>query len=292
MLLTQPNPLGQTDQPNKPSQPNMPTQSGHAAQSGQATQSGQACQPVLKITDLHKRFGTREVIHGLSLEVCKGEVLVVIGPSGCGKSTLLRCINGLEPVQAGEIQLNGELITSPKTRWNLVRQQIGMVFQCYDLFPHMSVLENILLGPVKAQGRERLEVIAEAEALLARVDLLDRKNSFPNQLSGGQKQRVAIVRALCMKPEIMLFDEVTASLDPEMVREVLDVILGLADEGMTMLIVTHEMAFARAVADKIIFMDAGVIVENAAPEVFFEHPESDRARKFLNIFQFKEPRHT
>ena len=264
----------------------MPTQSGHAAQ------SGQACQPVLKITDLHKRFGTREVIHGLSLEVCKGEVLVVIGPSGCGKSTLLRCINGLEPVQAGEIQLNGELITSPKTRWNLVRQQIGMVFQSYDLFPHMSVLENILLGPVKAQGRERLEVIAEAEALLARVDLLDRKNSFPNQLSGGQKQRVPIVRALCMKPEIMLFDEVTASLDPEMVREVLDVILGLADEGMTMLIVTHEMAFARAVADKIIFMDAGVIVENAAPEVFFEHPESDRARKFLNIFQFKEPRHT
>ncbi len=286
MLLTQPNPLGQTDQPNKPSQPNMPTQSGHAAQ------SGQACQPVLKITDLHKRFGTREVIHGLSLEVCKGEVLVVIGPSGCGKSTLLRCINGLEPVQAGEIQLNGKIITSPKTRWNLVRQQIGMVFQSYDLFPHMSVLENILLGPVKAQGRERLEVIAEAEALLARVDLLDRKNSFPNQLSGGQKQRVAIVRALCMKPEIMLFDEVTASLDPEMVREVLDVILGLADEGMTMLIVTHEMAFARAVADKIIFMDAGVIVENAAPEVFFEHPESDRARKFLNIFQFKEPRHT
>ena len=249
-------------------------------------------QPVLKITNLHKRFGTREVIHGLSLEVYKGEVLVVIGPSGCGKSTLLRCINGLEPVQAGEIKLNGELITSPKTRWNLVRQQIGMVFQSYDLFPHMSVLENILLGPVKAQGRERAEVIAEAEALLARVDLLDRKNSFPNQLSGGQKQRVAIVRALCMKPEIMLFDEVTASLDPEMVREVLDVILGLADEGMTMLIVTHEMAFARAVADKIIFMDAGVIVENAAPEVFFEHPESDRARKFLNIFQFKEPRHS
>ena len=289
MLLTQPNPLGQTNQPNKSNQPDIPDMPN---QPDIPDMPNQPCQPVLKITDLHKRFGTREVIHGLSLEVCKGEVLVVIGPSGCGKSTLLRCINGLEPVQAGEIQLNGELITSPKTRWNLVRQQIGMVFQSYDLFPHMSVLENILLGPVKAQGRERLEVIAEAEALLARVDLLDRKNSFPNQLSGGQKQRVAIVRALCMKPEIMLFDEVTASLDPEMVREVLDVILGLADEGMTMLIVTHEMAFARAVADKIIFMDAGVIVENAAPEVFFEHPESDRARKFLNIFQFKEPRHT
>ena len=273
----------------------LPNQKGQLNQPGQpeqANQPGGPCQPVLKITDLHKRFGTREVIHGLSLEVCKGEVLVVIGPSGCGKSTLLRCINGLEPVQAGEIQLNGKIITSPKTRWNLVRQQIGMVFQSYDLFPHMSVLENILLGPVKAQGRERNEVIAEAEALLARVDLLDRKNSFPNQLSGGQKQRVAIVRALCMKPEIMLFDEVTASLDPEMVREVLDVILGLADEGMTMLIVTHEMAFARAVADKIIFMDGGVIVENAAPEVFFEHPETERARKFLNIFQFKEPRHS
>ena len=284
-----PNQKGQLNQPGQAGQPDQPGQSG---QPEQANRPGGPCQPVLKITDLHKRFGTREVIHGLSLEVCKGEVLVVIGPSGCGKSTLLRCINGLEPVQAGEIQLNGKIITSPKTRWNLVRQQIGMVFQSYDLFPHMSVLENILLGPVKAQGRERNEVIAEAEALLARVDLLDRKNSFPNQLSGGQKQRVAIVRALCMKPEIMLFDEVTASLDPEMVREVLDVILGLADEGMTMLIVTHEMAFARAVADKIIFMDGGVIVENAAPEVFFEHPETERARKFLNIFQFKEPRHS
>ena len=284
-----PNQKGQLNQPGQAGQPDQPGQSG---QPEQANRPGSPCQPVLKITDLHKRFGTREVIHGLSLEVCKGEVLVVIGPSGCGKSTLLRCINGLEPVQAGEIQLNGKIITSPKTRWNLVRQQIGMVFQSYDLFPHMSVLENILLGPVKAQGRERNEVIAEAEALLARVDLLDRKNSFPNQLSGGQKQRVAIVRALCMKPEIMLFDEVTASLDPEMVREVLDVILGLADEGMTMLIVTHEMAFARAVADKIIFMDGGVIVENAAPEVFFEHPETERARKFLNIFQFKEPRHS
>ena len=248
-------------------------------------------QPLLQIRGLHKSFGPREVIHGLDLDVRKGEVLVVIGPSGCGKSTLLRCINGLEPIQRGEIFLNGESITSGKTKWNLVRQQIGMVFQSYDLFPHMTVLENILLGPVKAQGRNSRDVAAEAETLLDRVGLLDRKDSYPSQLSGGQKQRVAIARALCMKPEIMLFDEVTASLDPEMVREVLDVILSLADEGMTMLIVTHEMAFARAVADRIIFMDGGVIVESAKPEAFFENPQTDRAQKFLNIFQFREVRH-
>ncbi|MDR0882179.1 MAG: amino acid ABC transporter ATP-binding protein [Candidatus Adiutrix sp.] len=251
--------------------------------------------PVLKITGLHKRYDQLEVIGNLSLEVRKGEVLVVIGPSGCGKSTLLRCINGLETIQGGDIELNGQSIIVGHTRWNLVRQQIGMVFQSYDLFPHMTVLENILLGPMKAQGRERAEATKEAEAFLDRVGLLDRKDSFPRQLSGGQKQRVAIVRALCMNPEIMLFDEVTASLDPEMVREVLDVILGLAEQGMTMLIVTHEMAFARAVADKIVFMDQGSIVESAPPDIFFQNPVSDRARKFLNIFQFegvkKEERH-
>jgi len=248
-------------------------------------------QPLLQIRNLHKSYGQREILHGLDLDLRKGEVLVAIGPSGCGKSTLLRCINGLEPIQQGEIFLDGKSITSGKTRWDLVRQKIGMVFQSYDLFPHMTVLDNILLGPLKAQKRDRREVVAEAEALLARVGLLDRKDSYPSQLSGGQKQRVAIVRALCMKPEIMLFDEVTASLDPEMVREVLDVILGLADEGMTMIIVTHEMAFARAVADRIIFMDAGVIVESGKPEPFFGNPQTDRAQKFLNTFQFKEVRH-
>ncbi len=242
--------------------------------------------PVLNIRDLYKRYDDLEVLHGLSLEVARGQVLVVVGPSGCGKSTLLRCINGLEPIQSGDIELNGESITSGKTRWNLVRQKIGMVFQSYDLFPHMTVMENVLLGPLKAQGRDRGEVTAEAGQLLDRVGLLDRRNSYPRQLSGGQKQRVAIVRALCMNPEIMLFDEVTASLDPEMVREVLDVMLNLAGGGMTMIIVTHEMAFARAVADKIIFMDQGVIVESAPPDEFFENPVSDRARKFLNIFQF------
>ena len=248
--------------------------------------------PLLKITDLYKRYDEREVLHGVSLEVHKGEVLVVIGPSGCGKSTLLRCLNGLEPIQGGNIELAGESITSGGTKWNLIRQRIGMVFQSYDLFPHMTVLENILLGPLKAQKRERGEVTLEAEQLLDRVGLLDRRDSYPRQLSGGQKQRVAIVRALCMNPEIMLFDEVTASLDPEMVREVLDVMLELARQGMTMIIVTHEMAFARAVADKVIFMDQGVIVESAPPAQFFQNPASDRARKFLNIFQFEEVRHS
>lgn len=245
-----------------------------------------ASQPVLKITNLYKCYDQLEVINSLSLDVFRGQVLVVVGPSGCGKSTLLRCINGLEPIQGGDIALNGQSITSGKTRWNIVRQKIGMVFQSYDLFPHMSVMENILLGPLKAQGRPRADVLAEAEGWLDRVGLLDRKDSMPRQLSGGQKQRVAIVRALCMNPEIMLFDEVTASLDPEMVREVLDVMLGLAERGMTMIIVTHEMAFARAVADKVIFMDQGVIVESAPPDQFFDRPESSRARKFLNIFQF------
>lgn len=254
-----------------------------------------AGRPVLKIQNVYKRYEALEVLHGLNLDVHRGEVLVVVGPSGCGKSTLLRCINGLEPIQSGDIELNGESITSGKTRWNLVRQKIGMVFQSYDLFPHMNVMENILLGPLKAQGRNRAAVTREAEQLLDRVGLLDRKDSFPRQLSGGQKQRVAIVRALCMNPEIMLFDEVTASLDPEMVREVLDVMLGLAERGMTMVIVTHEMAFARAVADKVVFMDQGVIVESAPPEDFFERPVSDRARRFLNIFHFngvkKEEQH-
>ncbi|KXS56032.1 MAG: glutamine ABC transporter ATP-binding protein [Candidatus Adiutrix intracellularis] len=243
-------------------------------------------QPVLKIKELYKKYDEREVLHGISLEVKKGEVLVMVGPSGCGKSTLLRCLNGLEPIDSGDIELNGESIIFGKIRWNLVRQRIGMVFQSYDLFPHMTVLENILLGPLKAQKRGRAEVAGEAKTYLDRVGLLDRWDSYPNQLSGGQRQRVAIVRALCMNPEIMLFDEVTASLDPEMVREVLDVMLGLAVRGLTMLIVTHEMAFARAVADRVIFMDEGIIVENESPANFFENPATDRARKFLNIFYF------
>jgi polar amino acid transport system ATP-binding protein len=243
-------------------------------------------QVVLKINDLVKSFGDKVILNGISLELHQAEVLVVIGPSGCGKSTLLRCLNGLEPINSGDIHLEGELITGPKANWPLIRQKIGMVFQSYELFPHLSVIDNILLGPLKVQGRKRDEVLPEANGWLERVGLLDRAGAYPRELSGGQKQRVAIVRALTMQPKIMLFDEVTASLDPEMVREVLDVMLELANQGLTMVIVTHEMGFARAVADKVIFMDKGVIVEADAPDKFFDSPESERARRFLNIFEF------
>jgi polar amino acid transport system ATP-binding protein len=243
---------------------------------------------ILKVRDLKKSFGDAHILKGITLSVYRGEVLVVIGPSGCGKSTLLRCLNGLEPINGGEIELNGELLTKPGTNWNLVRQKIGMVFQNYELFPHLTVLDNILLGPLKVQKRTKEEAVKEASLWLDRVGLMDKKDAFPRQLSGGQKQRVAIVRALAMVPEVMLFDEVTASLDPEMVREVLDVMLNLAKQGLTMVIVTHEMAFAKAVADKVIFMDEGLIVESAPPEIFFQNPETERAKKFLNIFEFTD----
>jgi len=243
---------------------------------------------LLEIMNLKKQYDDVETLKDISLDVHKGEVVVVLGPSGCGKSTLLRCLNGLEEIQGGQIKLNGEVINADKTKWHLIRQKIGMVFQSYDLFPHMSIIENILLGPTKAQGRDKTEVLAQAEKLLTRVGLLDKKDAYPRQLSGGQKQRVAIVRALCMNPEIMLFDEVTASLDPEMVREVLDVMLELAKQGMTMVIVTHEMAFAKAVADRIVFIDQGQIAEIAKPQDFFNAPTTERAKRFLNIFKFNE----
>lgn len=241
---------------------------------------------LLEIKDLQKKYDEHPVLNKLSLNIHKGEVVVVIGPSGCGKSTLLRCINGLESIQDGEILLNNELISNQKKNMHLVRQRIGMVFQSYDLFPNMTILDNILLGPLKAQNRQKKEVIQEAETTLNRVGLLDKKDAYPRQLSGGQKQRVAIVRSLCMHPELMLFDEVTAALDPEMVREVLDVMLELAREGSTMVIVTHEMQFARAVADRIIFMDKGEIVEENKPDEFFDNPQTDRAKQFLNMFEF------
>lgn len=243
---------------------------------------------LLEIKDLHKNYDGMEVLNGVNLQVHKGEVVVVLGSSGCGKSTLLRCINGLEPVQSGEIYLDGKLISGKNTDWHQIRQKIGMVFQSYDLFPHMTILENILLGPLKVQKRSREEALKQAQALLNRIGLLDRQDAYPRQLSGGQKQRVAIVRALCMNPEIMLFDEVTAALDPEMVREVLDVILGLAKQGMTMVIVTHEMSFARAVADKVVFLDDGKIAEESDSEEFFTNPKTERARRFLNIFHFEK----
>lgn len=242
---------------------------------------------LLEVHHLHKDYGNGPVLRDVSLDVHKGEVVVLIGPSGCGKSTFLRCLNGLESIQSGEILLDGNAISGNKTKWSDVRQKIGMVFQSYDLFPHMTVIDNILLGPVKVQKRNRREAEEEAEKLLDRVGLLDRKGAYPRELSGGQKQRVAIVRALIMKPEIMLFDEVTAALDPEMVREVLDVMLELAKRGSTMVIVTHEMQFARAVADRIVFLDGGEIMEMDTPEKFFTQPETDRARRFLNTFTFE-----
>ena len=243
---------------------------------------------LLRIENIVKDYGNGPILKDLSLDIHKGEVVVVIGPSGCGKSTLLRCINGLEEIQSGEIYLRDQLLTDPKTKWTEVRQKIGMVFQSYELFPHMTIMDNILLGPMKAQKRKKKEVLEKVEKLLDRVGLLDRKEDYPRQLSGGQKQRVAIVRALIMDPEIMLFDEVTAALDPEMVREVLDVMLELAEAGSTMIIVTHEMQFAEAVADRIVFLDQGEIVEMAKPEDFFHHTKTDRAKKFLNTFTFQK----
>lgn len=244
---------------------------------------------LLQIKNLEKSFKEAGgILKGVSLNVEKGEVVVILGPSGCGKSTLLRCINGLESIQGGEILLDGQLISNRKNDMHLIRQKVGMVFQSYDLFPNMTVLNNVLLGPVKAQKRDKAEVTEEAEKLLSRVGLLEKKNFYPRQLSGGQKQRVAIVRALCMNPEVLLFDEVTAALDPEMVREVLDVMMDLAKEGRTMLIVTHQLEFARAVADRIIFIDEGVIVEEAKPEDFFTAPKTERAKKFLEAFKFEK----
>ena len=242
---------------------------------------------LLSVRHLKKAFGDHMIFEDFDLDVRKGEVVVVIGPSGCGKSTLLRCLNGLEPIQGGEILLDGEPVLRESKSITRMRPKLGMVFQSYELFPHKTILENILLAPMKVQKRPRSDVEKEALELLERVGLADRKDDYPRQLSGGQKQRVAIVRALCMHPEILLLDEITAALDPEMVREVLDVMLDLAKQGKTMIIVTHEMQFAKAVADRVIFMDQGQIVEEAKPEEFFEHPTTERAKQFLNVFTFE-----
>lgn len=245
---------------------------------------------ILEIEHLVKRFGGQTVLKDISLSVHEGEVIVVVGPSGCGKSTLLRCINALEEIQGGKIRLKGAEVSGKSKNLAKTRQRVGMVFQSYELFPHLNVLDNIILAPTKVQNRSREEAKEEAMTLLSRVGLREKAESFPRQLSGGQKQRVAIVRALCMHPEILLFDEVTAALDPEMVREVLDVILNLVDQGKTMIIVTHEMQFARAVADRIIFLDEGVIKEEGTPEQFFDAPKTERAKEFLKTFTFERKR--
>lgn len=241
---------------------------------------------LLTVKHLVKQYGDHIVLNDISLDIKKGEVIVVVGPSGCGKSTLLRCINALEPIQGGVIKLGDIPIEAKSKSLISLRQKIGMVFQSYDLFPHLTVLDNILLAPMKVQKRKKEEVTEEAMKLLRKVGLQEQAGKFPRELSGGQKQRVAIVRALCMHPEILLFDEVTAALDPEMVREVLDVILNLAAQGNTMVIVTHEMQFARAVADRVVFLDDGKIIEEGPPEIFFRNPKTERAKRFLSTFTF------
>lgn len=242
---------------------------------------------VLEVKNLIKSYdGNTPVLNGISFEIKRGEVVVIIGPSGCGKSTFLRCLNKLESIDSGEIRFDGQGIWNEDKKVHELRQKIGMVFQSYELFPNKTILDNVTLAPVIVQKRNKQEAIKEAEQLLERVGLLDKKSAYPRQLSGGQKQRVAIVRSLMMHPEILLLDEITAALDPEMVREVLQVVLELAKEGMTMAIVTHEMAFAKAVADRVIFMDKGCIVEENTPEAFFSNPQTERAKQFLNTFEY------
>lgn len=245
-------------------------------------------QPILQTKALTKSFdGKNPVLRNIDFSINKGEVLVIVGPSGCGKSTFLRCLNLLENIDSGEILLDGSKINSDRKNVHKYREKIGMVFQSYDLFPHKTVLENIMLAPKLVQKRDKAEVKQEAEKLLQRVGLWEKKAMYPRQLSGGQKQRAAIVRALIMHPEILLLDEITAALDPEMVREVLQVVLELARDGMTMVIVTHEMDFAKAVADRVIFLDNGEIVEEATPQEFFSYPKTERGSKFLNTFHYE-----
>ncbi|MBK5220380.1 MAG: amino acid ABC transporter ATP-binding protein [Thermoleophilia bacterium] len=245
----------------------------------------------LRLHDIHKRFGKLEVLRGVNLDVRKGEVVCILGPSGSGKSTLLRCVNLLEPPEQGEIYLEDQdICKGPRSgtgeqSWNLdfVRQRVGIVFQQFNLFPHKTALENVTMAQEKVLGRSKSEAKQKGTALLERVGLADKLNEYPERLSGGQQQRVAIARALSMDPHVMLFDEVTSALDPELVKEVLDVLRELASEGMTMLVVTHELGFAREVGDKIVFMDAGVIVEEGRPADVLDAPREERTRKFLGL---------
>jgi polar amino acid transport system ATP-binding protein len=237
---------------------------------------------LIKVEGLEKSFGKVQVLKGINAEIHKGDVMVVIGPSGSGKSTFLRCLNRLEEPTGGKIFFNGVDITDAKTNINIHRQKMGMVFQQFNLFPHMTVLKNMTIGPMKLLGKSKQEAEEKAMELLGVVGLADRADSYPSQLSGGQKQRVAIVRALCMDPEVLLFDEPTSALDPEMVGEVLEVMQKLAKEGMTMVVVTHEMGFAREVGTSVVFIDDGIIIEQAAPEEFFSNPKNPRLKDFLS----------
>ncbi len=237
---------------------------------------------LIKVDGLEKSFGKVDVLKGVNAEIKKGDVMVVIGPSGSGKSTFLRCLNRLEEPTGGHICFKGVDITDKKVNINIHRQKMGMVFQQFNLFPHMTVLKNMTIGPMKLLGKTKAEAEEKALALLKRVGLADRADAYPSQLSGGQKQRIAIVRALCMDPEVLLFDEPTSALDPEMVGEVLEVMKELAREGMTMVVVTHEMGFAKEVGTEIVFIDEGIIIEQAPPEEFFENPKNARLRDFLS----------
>lgn len=237
---------------------------------------------MISVKDLHKKFGENHVLRGINQEISKGEKVVVIGPSGSGKSTFLRCLNLLEIPTQGHIFIDGEDITDPKCNINKVRQKMGMVFQHFNLFPHLTVLDNLCLAPTMLKLKTKPEAAQAAMALLKRVGLEDKASSYPKQLSGGQQQRVGIARALAMSPEIMLFDEPTSALDPEMVGEVLEVMKQLAEEGMTMLVVTHEMGFAREMASRVLFMDQGVILEEGTPSQIFDHPKHERTKTFLS----------
>ncbi len=237
---------------------------------------------MIKVNNLHKSFGKLDVLNGIDEHIKTGEVVVVIGPSGSGKSTFLRCLNLLEKPNQGEIYVDDELINAPKVDVNKVRQKMGMVFQHFNLFPHLTVMENITLAPVKLKKMTKEQALAKGEELLKIVGLSDKANAYPVQLSGGQKQRIAIARSLAMEPEIMLFDEPTSALDPEMVGEVLDVMKSLAESGMTMVVVTHEMGFAREVATRVVFMDGGVVMESGTPEEIFDRPQNERTKLFLS----------
>jgi polar amino acid transport system ATP-binding protein len=237
---------------------------------------------IIRIKDARKHFGPVQALRGVDLEVSKGEVVLVIGPSGSGKSTLLRCVNRLEHLTSGEIWVEDDCVTSPHANIRKIREEVGMVFQSFNLFPHLSAAQNIALAPLIVLKEDRASAQKSARDLLARVGLADKEYSYPEQLSGGQQQRVAIARALAMRPKIMLFDEPTSALDPEMIKEVLDVMLDLAKDGMTMMVVSHEMGFARAAADKVVFMDEGQIIESAAPDELFAHPKEERTQRFLD----------
>ena len=239
-------------------------------------------EPLIQVQNLGKSFGNIEVLKDITVDIYKGDVVFVVGPSGSGKSTFLRCLNRLEEPTKGNIYFEGNDITDPKTDIDKHRQKMGMVFQQFNLFPHMDIMKNLTLAPMKLQGKSQQEAEAEAMRLLERVGLADRAHAYPSQLSGGQKQRIAIVRALCMKPDVMLFDEPTSALDPEMVGEVLNVMRDLAAEKMTMVVVTHEMGFAREVATRVMFMDGGYFMEEAAPEEFFSNPKNERLKSFLS----------